>query len=166
MTQEEFENIIPRLRPLMENVGREFFGNAIDADDVAQESMIRLWRYCMSLDAGRNLQALAIKVAKNVCIDMHKDRLRTGTLYGIETSATAPDHADDTVNAMETRQEIEKAMRHLKPREQELLRARLMENRTVDEISQSTGIGKASVKSMISMAKKKVIKELKQRRTI
>lgn len=53
-------------------------------------------------------------------------------------------------------------MLHLNLRERELLQARLFECKTVDEISQSTGIGKTSVKSMVSMAKKKIMVKLKQ----
>lgn len=74
MTLEEFEHIAPLLRPLMERVGRDFFGNDDDAEDVAQEAMIRLWTYCQHLDASRNLEAFAVKVAKNVCINMHRSR--------------------------------------------------------------------------------------------
>ncbi|MDO4196462.1 MAG: sigma factor [Prevotellaceae bacterium] len=36
--------------------------------------MIRLWTYCQHLDASRNLEAFAVKVAKNVCINMHRSR--------------------------------------------------------------------------------------------
>lgn len=162
MTQEEFKHIIPQLRPLMVDTGRKFFGNTMDAEDVAQESLIRLWHYCRSLDAGRNMQGLAVKVAKNVCIDMLKERQPTATLSGREPAAPAYDNADAAIQTTETRQEIEKAMLHLNPRERELLRARIFESKTVDEISQSTGIGKTSVKSMVSMAKKKIMVKLKQ----
>lgn len=61
MTQEEFKHIIPQLRPLMVDTGRKFFGNTMDAEDVAQESLIRLWHYCRSLDAERNMQGLAVR---------------------------------------------------------------------------------------------------------
>ena len=74
MTPEEFEHIVPCLRPLMVRVGRDFFGNKDDAEDVAQESLARLWTYCSRLDAGRNMEALAIRVAKNVSVDIYKSR--------------------------------------------------------------------------------------------
>ena len=74
MTRKEFEIIILRLRPLMVKVGRDFFGNQMDAEDVAQEGLLRLWNYCERLNADRNLDALAVKVAKNVCVDIYKER--------------------------------------------------------------------------------------------
>ncbi|MBQ8592735.1 MAG: serine/threonine protein kinase, partial [Bacteroidaceae bacterium] len=45
MTQAEFETIAPGLRKVMMSVGRNFFGNESDADDVAQEGLVALWRY-------------------------------------------------------------------------------------------------------------------------
>ena len=42
MTLEEFEHIAPSLRDTMQSVGRSFFGNEADADDVAQEGLVAL----------------------------------------------------------------------------------------------------------------------------
>ena len=45
MSPKEFENIVPVLRPLMVKVGRDFFGNDADADDVAQSQHDRIPGY-------------------------------------------------------------------------------------------------------------------------
>ena len=145
----------------MVKVGRDFFGNDADADDVAQEGLIRLWRYCERLNAERNMEALAVKVAKNICVEIYRRRntmtvtLQSG-MEGDETYAGA----DADIEAGETQQKIDEAMERLSPRERELLRKRHIEGHTADEIATETGIPKPSVKSMISMARKKLIKEL------
>lgn len=161
MSPKEFENIVPALRPLMVKVGRDFFGNDADADDVAQEGLIRLWRYCERLDTRRNMEVLAVKVAKNICVEIYRRRntmtvtLQSG-MEGDETYAGA----DADIEAGETQQKIDEAMERLSPRERELLRKRHIEGHTAEEIATETGIPKPSVKSMISMARKKLIKEL------
>ena len=63
---------------------------------------------------------------------------------------------------MQAQQKIDEAMERLSPRERELLRKRHIEGHTAEEIAQETGIPKTSVKSMISMAKKKLINELQK----
>ena len=145
----------------MVKVGRDFFGNESDADDVAQEGLIRLWRYCERLNAERNMEALAVKVAKNICVEIYRRRnTMTVTLQsGMEGDDTYAD-ADADIEAGETQQKIDEAMERLSPRERELLRKRHIEGHTADEIATETGIPKPSVKSMISMARKKLIKEL------
>ena len=161
MSPKEFENIVPALRPLMVKVGRDFFGNESDADDVAQEGLIRLWRYCERLNAERNMEAMAVKVAKNICVEIYRRRnTMTVTLQsGMEGDDTYAG-ADADIEAGETQQKIDEAMERLSPRERELLRKRHIEGHTADEIATETGIPKPSVKSMISMARKKLIKEL------
>ena len=163
MSPKEFENIVPALRPLMVKVGRDFFGNDADADDVAQEGLIRLWRYCERLSAERNMEALAVKVAKNICVEIYRKRTtKTISLTDRLESNEASDDADANIVAGETQQKIDEAMERLSPRERELLRKRHLEGHTADEIATETGIPKPSVKSMISMARKKMIKELQK----
>jgi RNA polymerase sigma factor (sigma-70 family) len=165
MSPKEFENIVPALRPLMVKVGRDFFGNRTDADDVAQEGLIRLWKYCERLSADRNMEALAIKVAKNVCVEIYKRRSTLTVTLESETEinqALADNDADAGIEAGETQQKIDEAMERLSARERELLRKRHIEGYTADEIAQETGIPKPSVKSMISIARKKMIKELQK----
>lgn len=161
MSPKEFENIVPALRPLMVKVGRDFFGNESDADDIAQEGLIRLWRYCERLNAERNMEAMAVKVAKNICVEIYRRRnTMTVTLQsGMEGNETYAG-ADADIEAGETQQKIDEAMERLSPRERELLRKRHIEGHTAEEIATETGIPKPSVKSMISMARKKLIKEL------
>ena len=52
MTQEEFEHIAPALRELMLSVGRSFFGNDDDAEDVAQEGLVALLRFIDRMESG------------------------------------------------------------------------------------------------------------------
>lgn len=163
MSPKEFENMVPALRPLMVKVGCDFFGNPTDAEDVAQEGLIRLWKYCERLSAERNMEALAIKVAKNICVEIYRKRnTHTVTLEGgIESSETLA-YADTSIEAEETQQKIDEALERLSPRERELLRKRHIEGHTAEEIAQETGIPKPSVKSMISVARKKMMKELQK----
>ena len=163
MTLEEFEHIAPLLRPLMVKVGSDFFGNEDDAEDVAQEAMIRLWTYCQQLDASRNLEAFAVKVAKNVCINMHRSRQQHQELSDIHPSPPGYD-ADSGVIRHETEEMIRDSLDNLKPRERELLVMKQMEDKSSAEISKETGIPKRSVQSMIAMAKAKLINDFKRKR--
>ena len=147
----------------MVKVGRDFFGNDTDADDVAQEGLIRLWRYCERLNAERNMEALAVKVAKNICVEIYRKRTtRIISLTDYIESNETSDDADANIVARETQQKIDEAMERLSPRERELLRKRHIEGHTAEEIATETGIPKPSVKSMISMARKKMTKELQK----
>lgn len=163
MTRKEFEHIVPKLRPLMVKVGRDFFGNMDDAEDVAQDALERLWNYCARLEAERNMEALAVMVAKNICIEKYKRRQMMATEPSGDTAAGDDYQADALITAHETRNEIDAAISQLSPREQQLIRKRYLDDHSAEEIAQQTGIPKPSVKSMLSTAKSKLIKILRNK---
>ena len=160
MSPQEFENIVPELRQLMVKVGCDFFGNQTDAEDVAQEGLIRLWNFCERLDARRNMEALAIRVAKNVCVETF--RKRSNNTITLDDRLEDNTTADANLDAEDTQHKIDEAIERLSPRERELLRKRHIEGHTAEEIANETGIPKPSVKSIISMAKRKLIKDLQK----
>ena len=146
----------------MVKVGRDFFGNQMDAEDAAQEGLLRLWNYCERLNADRNLDALAVKVAKNVCVDIYKERNIYEDEIKVDVASPPSQAADAELHAMEMQQKIDEAMERLNPRERDLLKARQFEGKSAEEISEQTGIPKSSVKSMISMARKKLKTDLQK----
>ena len=146
----------------MVKVGRDFFGNQMDAEDVAQEALLRLWNYCERLSADRNLEALAVKVAKNVCVDLYKNRNTYEDEITADVASPPSQSADAELHAKEVLQKIDEAMERLNPRERDLLKARQLEGKSAEEISEQTGIPKSSVKSMISMARKKLKTDLQK----
>lgn len=146
----------------MVKVGRDFFGNQMDAEDVAQEALLRLWKYCERLNADRNLDALAVKVAKNVCVDLYKSRNTYEDEITSDIASSPSQSADAELHAKEVQQKIDEAMERLNPRERDLLKARQFEGKSAEEISEQTGIPKSSVKSMISKARKKLKMDLQK----
>lgn len=157
MTSSEFQQITSELRPALLRVGMEFFGSADDAEDVAQEAMIRLWGFCERMGKPRNVRALAVRIAKNVCVDMR--RQQHGALFvALDEEAFVDErNAQTQMEQRETTERLARAMKSLNPRERELLSLRYFRNLPAEEIAQRTGIAKSSVLSMISMAKRKLI---------
>jgi RNA polymerase sigma factor (sigma-70 family) len=146
----------------MVKVGRDFFGNQMDAEDVAQHALLRLWKYCERLDADRNLDALAVKVAKNVRVDLYKSRNTYEDEITSDIASPPSQSADAELHAKEVQQKIDEAIERLNPRERDLLKARQLEGKSAEEISEQTGIPKSSVKSMISTARKKLKMDLQK----
>ena len=162
MERREFEQMLSRLRPLTVQVGYRFFGNRNDAEDVAQDALLRLWTYCEQLDAGRNMEALAIMVAKNICVEKYK-RKQIGIAEANQDIEAGEGYAaDGGIRAQETQMLIDTAIKRLSPRQQQLVRRRYIEDHSAEEIAAETGIPKPSVKRMLSTAKSKLIKILKK----
>lgn len=166
MDKTTFEQTAARLRPLILRIGRDYFGSADDAEDVAQETLLRLWQYCQRLDEGRNMEALAARVAKNCCVDMQRrsriDTVREGEEVLVLSPALMPSPHEE-MEQKEGVEALDEAVNQLQARERQLFEMRQQEGLSIEEIAQQTGIPKASVQSMIAMARKKVFNEMKRR---
>ena len=164
MTRQEFEHIAAQLRQKVLNVSTQFFASRQDAEDAAQEAMVQLWRYCEQIDASRNIDALAVRVAKNCCVSMYRRQRHTADIdqQSIKTPTAEPS-PQQQLEAKDTQRMLNEALSLLKPRERELFDMRAVMGLSNDEISSQTGIPKTSIAPIVSAARKKVLAELIKR---
>ena len=159
MTRSEFEQIAAQLRQKVLKTGLDFFGNKEDAEDAAQDTMVQLWRYLEHIDARRNVEALAVRVAKNCCVSIYRKRQTVTPLLERQGEASP----QEQLEAKDTQRMLDETLSLLKPRERQLFDMRALMGLSIDEITQQTGIAKPSVTAMVSAARKKVFTELKRR---
>ena len=155
MTQQEYEHIVPELRPRLKDIGRQFFGDEEMAEDIAQETLMRLWLLRERIASLTDIKPLAVRMAKNLCVsEWRKQKVRQGDAL----QAEFPAH-EDTQRNMELKDEIARlrqAVSQLKPAEQRLFRMRHEAEMDIQQISAVTGIGVRSVSAMLSTAKRKL----------
>ncbi len=159
MTRSEFEQIAAQLRQKVLKTGLDFFGNREDAEDAAQDTMVQLWRYLEHIDTQRNVEALAVRVAKNCCVSIYRKRQPVTPLLERQGEASP----QEQLEAKDTQRMLDETLSLLKPRERQLFDMRALMGLSIDEITQQTGIAKPSVTAMVSAARKKVFTELKRR---
>jgi RNA polymerase sigma factor (sigma-70 family) len=130
--------------------------------------MVQLWRYLEHIDAGRNVEALAVRVAKNCCVSISRkqNKFRTDTA-AVANSSLFTLHSSLSpaaqLEAKDTQRMLSESIALLKPRERELFEMRQIEGLSTEEIAEQTGIPKPSITAMVSAARKKVFTELKRR---
>lgn len=159
MTQQEFEHIVPRLRPRLKDIGRQFFGNEEMAEDIAQETLMRLWMLRERIAPQTDIEPLAVRMAKNLCVsELRKQKVRQEN--SLQEALT--DHKDiqRDVELKEEVARLKRAVSQLKPAEQRLFRMRHEAEMDIQQISAVTGIGVRSVSAMLSTAKRKLLKIL------
>lgn len=155
MTHQEFEHIAHELRPRLLRIGQDFFGKEDLAEDVAQETLMRLWMLRERLDLQKGIEALAVRMAKNLCIsEWRKQKVRQGNVLQIELTTHEDIHRN--VELKEEIARLRQALSQLKPAEQRLFRMRHEAEMDIQQISAATGIGARSVSAMLSAAKRKL----------
>ena len=156
MTQQEFEHIAQQLRPLLLHIGQQFFGYSNNAEDIAQETLMRLWQLRDRIEQKVELEPLAIRMAKNLCISEWRRRQVRNSVSLSKQEAITNETISRQLEANEAIAQLRSALTRLKPVEQRLFRMRHELEMDITEISAVTGIAPRSVSAMLSTAKRKL----------
>ena len=160
MTPTEFEHIALQLRPRMMRVALDFFHNEEDAEDAVQDVLVKMWKREWKPDD--DIKALAVRATKNQCVSMaRKQRLRQS--IPLEEGAhrcLSPEETDQAILTREQSMMIELAISTLTHSEQRIVRMKHDKGLDAEQIAIIIGIKLNSVRSMLSMARKKLIKKL------
>lgn len=162
MTKIEFEHRIPEIRGNLLAVARSFTKVsrlAIDAEDIVQEALTELWMLCESGYEIQNLEALAVKITKTVCVRHYRssERIQTASIEGVDyPGGSAASERIDVQEALRMRKFL---FEKLNDTQRQCLKLRSEQEMSLDEIAIRTGKTKSSVKATISQARK-IINEL------
>ena len=167
MEQQDFQYIAASLRPRLLKLCAQFFDRqelAYEAEDAVQETLLRLWQQGGRMKEHQQLEALAIVIAKNVCIDILK---RGGTLHDTldeNLHVEADSLSDQALIEKDSRQRLAKALDKLPATQRRMLLMR-SEGMSMAEIAVACNATTASTKTMICAARKKMMELLKIRRS-
>lgn len=161
MTAEAFkENIIPLNRKLLGFANR-FMRNLDDAKDVVQEIYVKLWNMRNELDQYNSVEALAMRMTRNLCLDKIKLK-KTVPLNG-----TVNEEVSEEIVDKEKRNEQKLAVERVKSELEKLdepqktiMQLRDMEGYEYEEIAQILNMNINTVRVSLSRARKKVRENL------
>lgn len=145
----------------------QMLGNPADAQDAAQEAMLRAYRGLARFRGGSAVATWLYRIAHNVCLDMRKRgyrRMESTSLDGMAEAGREPADAAPNPEARYVQtgeQERLRAALTRLPREQQLmLGLRYGEGMPYDQLAATLRLSLGTVKSKLSRAKEKLRKIL------
>lgn len=146
------------------SIGQSFFSSEEEAEDVAQETLIRLWKAWKGLTSAEEADKLTVMVAKHECINVwRREQRRPHTSLCISHEETQPAaSASSSLEENELTEAIRKAAGTLTKSEARLWRLFAEAGMTAAEISAITEINVRSVSTMLSHARSHIYKLLKE----
>lgn len=164
MTRTEFEHISVLIRGRIVALARRF-ARAADlpdpAEDIAQETLEALWRLCEKGYPVRDSEALAVKIAKNICV-MHYRRRRIvpDSIGGMDFEGGFP--ATERTDRDDIEAVRERLYATLSKTQRQYMEMRNGKGMSLDEISAATGRPKSSIKVTISAARRQLLEKLEK----
>jgi len=160
----DFEARLEECGPLAYRVAQSVLRNTADAEDVAQETLLRAYRKFDRLRDPARFRAWLVRIAFRLALDRLRARGRRETR---ETSWVYPERtqgpptAEDLAASTEFRARLERAMEELPERLRMVLLLAAMQGYTLEEVSALLGIPMGTVKSRLFFARKQLAEKLR-----
>src|SRR6266478_3082246 len=160
----EFEDRLAECGPLAYRVARGVLRNTADAEDVAQEALLRAYRQFERLRDRNRFRAWLVRIAFRLALD----QLRSGRRRELrDTLWSQPQHqppaatAEDLAASSEFQAHLDRALEELPEKLRLVLLLAAMEGHTIDEIAALLAIPSGTVKSRIFVARKQLAEKLR-----
>jgi len=156
MELETFKHTVLPLRGKLLNIALMLTENRADAEDVVQESFLKLWNIRKKLDQYRSVEALAVMVTKNTALDNLKARKPKASeleMTFLETGTGGPAERLEQKDAVDC---IRQLIDRLPSLQQITIRMKDIEGYELSEIAEITGTQVETVRVNLSRTRKRV----------
>ncbi|MEZ5911537.1 MAG: RNA polymerase sigma factor [Paracoccaceae bacterium] len=143
-----------RLAPRLVSFARRMLGDVAEAEDVVQETMLRLWKIAPQWQPGSaRVSTWAFRVASNLCTDRLRRR-RGQPLDAVPEPADDRPDADQGLIEADRLAALDAALARLPQRQRQAVVLRHIEGLSNPEIAETMGIGVEAVESLTARAKR------------
>ena len=160
----EFEERLAECGPLAYRVARGVLRNSADAEDVAQEALLRAYRRFDRLRDRNRFRAWLVRIAFRLALDRlrsSKRREQRDTFWSHPAHQPPAATAEDLAVSNEFQARLDRALGELPEKLRLVLLLAAMEGHTIDEIAAIVGVSAGTVKSRIFYARKQLAEKLR-----
>lgn len=149
-----FRTLAERHLPATLAIARRMLRDDAEAEDVAQDALLRLWRNAAALDvAGGGAKPWLRRVVSNLCID----RIRSARHVDVVEEVPEQPQAADQLDALENREmarRVDAALKALPDRQRLALVMFHYEGLSQIEVGKVLGVSDEAVESLLSRARR------------
>lgn len=146
--------VLPLRRRLLSYAGR-FTENAEDAEDVVQEVLLKLWNSRQDLERYRSIEALAMTLTRNVCLDLRRRRRDCVSLESLQV-ATVENSPEFLLEMQDEVRLVRNIIELLPPLQRTILQMKDIEGYESEQIAQIIDSNVEAVRSNLSRARRRV----------
>ena len=136
-----------------------YMGNREDAEDMVQETYLKLWKQRDNLPEPRSAGAFLSVLLKHLCVDALRKRHDNECRESLTENLQISDGADASDVRLERKEDGRLLMRiigQLPPQQKQVLLMRDVRGCSVEEIGEIMGLTEVNVRVLLSRARKKM----------
>lgn len=160
---EAFDPLVTPYRQSLLTLAFRLTRNWEDAKEVAQEALLRAFRYLGRYDRSRSFRNWLFQIAANEARDRLRRGRREADIVGKAGRELAPgDDPESVRRAAEFRSDVERCLSVLGAREREVFVLRDLEELNIKETARVLGCSNVSVRVNLSSARRKIRDAIRQ----
>ena len=164
MDKTAFEQQARTWRKKALSVSMSYGAGREEAEDIAQEVMLRLWQMHDDLERYDSIEALAALMARHQLINHQRRRKPEALNEAMIVSLNISPH--EQLEMKEDDRWLTKRLEQLPTTQRTLLYMRQVECKTHEEIAQLLGIETTSVSTLLARARRTLLEEIKRRNNV
>ncbi len=160
MTTEEFRDKILTAKDKMFRLAKRLLREPSDAEDALQEVFVKLWTKRHQLHEYNNIEAFAMSVTKNYCLDQLRAKKHNTLAIDQATSVCETRTPEKLSEMKDSSNYIQKAMDALPEQQKIIIQLRDIEGYSFEEMQDMLNISVNTIRVNLSRARKKIREQL------
>ena len=163
MTQSEFLNLVLPFKDKLYRLAKRLLISAEEAEDATQEVLLKLWAGKKRMGQYKNVEAFAMTMTKNFCLDRLKSRQSSNLKLVHSNYASSETPLQREVEIRDSVNWVRRIMDDLPEQQRMILQLRDVESYEFEEIEKMMDMNPTAVRVALSRARKAVREQLLQK---
>lgn len=160
MKQSEFLNLVMPVKDKLYRLAKRLLVSSEEAEDATQEVLMKLWDRKHNIANYRNIEAFAMTMTKNFCLDRLKSRQSSNLKLVHSNYADETTSLQREIELKDSVGWVEKIINELPEQQRMVLQLRDVEEYDFDEICELMDINATTARVTLSRARKAVREKL------
>jgi RNA polymerase sigma-70 factor (ECF subfamily) len=153
MTQKEFLDKVLPFKDKVYRLAKRLLVSGDEAEDATQELYLKLWKNKESLEGYKNMEAFAMTMTKNYCLDQLKSR-RASNLMLVHSNYANPESLQKNIEVKDDAGLMLQLIDELPQKQRLVIQLRDVENYDFDEIGEILEMEQTAIRVTLSRARK------------
>lgn len=152
---------LDRIQDKLFRLAKRLLVSREEAQDATQEILLKLWSKKSDWDKIQNMEALAMTMTKNYCLDQLKSK-RASQVSMTDLKIIRVDEKSHSIESEDRLKWVEKIVNSLPENQKLVFHFRDVEGYSFEEISELIQLDEGHIRTLLSRARKKIREELEK----